>query len=1065
MKDPAWWIQLGQTQTSYALLAIMAAAGAIAAILHRIGFIAWILDVVGRLIRGMIRTGFQLWEQTLSWADWPTFITLVILILLFGGTLGRQMPALRIVCGFVPLAMGVLACFAYMYIDLERTEVERGYKAIHNPMKGQLRATKLERFGKQVRVPLLISAAAAVICGFALLNQGLYQTIGARWYKPADTRVGAIYVDFLAFAIMKVLNLVDVLDLAASHRLLGAAVIKEGAWPAKALLSGFKLFFTVVLLHQLFSSLRQGKLLAETIADFWSPHEPIRERAKNALPAYGSVAIGPLLLSLRSVETLTKEQRDQLPLILETIGPGIIPALLGHLGDPHEHVRAVAAGALGQLRAMEAIPSLVFMVRDDPSDIARRSAVEALGKLAASRQHQAIATKERSEQSSRRGIAWLFLLRVGRPKHLRAVAKLGLGPALGMRKRGLARFFPGRPRRKSLVPLDPVAWIIDALSAALADESAAVRTQAATALGTIGPAASATAPRLIDLLKEDDEIVRRQAAIALGRVGGDSEAAVRALTELLSDPSASVKADAARSLGSLKKAAAPAVSALAALLRDQVDSVRDAAAEAISQIGTLDEAATEILKEGLESPDNVVREHTVEALGAIGASAEEAAPALAAALFDGNDRVRGKAAEALGKIGEAAAETAVPSLVRALRDQDNWVSALAAEALGQMGESADSAVPALVGSLKHINPQVRGNAAEALGNLGETAVAAIPALERAARDEDPGVRAHAVHALGAIGKPSNPSLNLVVESLRDADPSVRVAAVETLGRWGKSNDSVLTAMTPLLDDPNELVKVAAIRVLPKLAGPSPEVIEALCDRLLEIDSAWVQVHAALALGKLGPAAAAAGGPLLRVVQTGEAEVREQAIRAVALIQPPETADAFLIGLKDSNDDVRLIASAGWMKASEIPDDAVSALIEALRDPEVQVRANAAHALARLETLPDEAVPLLIDCSTDAYDGLRLNAAMALKPLAAAEVIETMRRLLADPNSRVRIIAASSLLAADPADSQARAVLTQALDDPAPRVREAAESILSSLDDPTVSTEPIEPSTGIESAVA
>ena len=51
--------------------------------------------------------------------------------------------------------------------------------------------------------------------------------------------------------------------------------------------------------QQILASLRQGKFLAETITDFWSPHESIHERARSALPQYGAVAIEPLLLSLR----------------------------------------------------------------------------------------------------------------------------------------------------------------------------------------------------------------------------------------------------------------------------------------------------------------------------------------------------------------------------------------------------------------------------------------------------------------------------------------------------------------------------------------------------------------------------------------------------------------------------------------------------------------------------------------------------------------------------------------------------------------------------------------------
>ena len=75
------------------------------------------------------------------------------------------------------------------------------------------------------------------------------------------------------------------------------------------------------------------------------------------------------------------------------------------------------------------------------------------------------------------------------------------------------------------------------------------------------------------------------------------------------------------------------------------------------------------------------------------------------------------------------------------------------------------------------------------------------------------------------------------------------------------------------------------------------MIDGLCRRLLDDDSDWVQVYAALALGKLGPAAAAAGGPLLHAAQTGEVGVREQAMRAIAKIQPPETAEAFVVGLE------------------------------------------------------------------------------------------------------------------------------------------------------------------------
>ena len=107
-----------------------------------------------------------------------------------------------------------------------------------------------------------------------------------------------------------------------------------------------------------------------------------------------------------------------------------------------------------------------------------------------------------------------------------------------------------------------------------------------------------------------------------------------------------------------------------------------------------------------------------------------------------------------------------------------------------------------------------------------------------------------------------------------------------------------------------------------------------------------------------------------------------------------------------------------MNATVISEEAVPALIEALRDPEVQVRANCAHALARLDEIPAAAIPLLIECTADANAGLRMNAARALKLAPAEAVIEVMQHLVADPNSRVRRIAASSLLGAEPGNTLA-----------------------------------------------
>jgi HEAT repeat protein len=998
---------LTRFHSSHLILFTVAALAVTAVVLFYMGLLGWVFHWLGSLVRGTVFRGFLIWRRLFAWATWPVFLAAELALLVAGDSLSEVVPWFTVVCGLIPWFMGVSACLAYMFIDLERYEVERGYKAVHNPLKGQELAENLVTFGPQVGVSLLAAAAIGAIGGFALLNLGLYRSIGEDWYHFAEGKPA--YSDFLAYSLVSLYRIVDVLDLANSRHWTHVAIIKTAAWPASTLLTLFRTFFTLVLLQQIFASVRKGKLLAEMIADFWSPHEPIHHRARAALPQYGTIAVGPLLTSLRSVETLTKEQRDQLPLMLAMIGPSTIPILVRYLHDSHEHVRAVVVAALGQMHAVEALASLVPLAKD-PSGVVRLSVIEALGLMAAPKGQQQLRKRRRFRLRGYR-FSWLWWRKPAAP----AVSE------------------------------DPVALAVTALGTALNDESAGVRTHAAMALGRIGPAAEATAGRLIARLKDNDESVRCEAAEALAQVGGTVDLTVQSLASLLADASSAVRASAARALGALREAARPTVPTLVSLLQDRQEAVRTAAAEAIAQAGPLDEQATKALAGSLGSTDTVAQAQAAEALGAIGTAAQDAAPALVEVLENGRDLVRVKAAEALGKIGEAVAETAVPSLVRALRDQESWVSAVAAQALGEMGESAEEALPALVRSLKHGNALVRGNAAEALGKMAEAAADARSALEAATQDEDDEVRSQAVRALGAIGRPTPTTQDAVLLRLRDHAPAVRAAAVEALGQWGEAGAVAPAALVALLEDSNDRVKVAVTNVLPRLAGADDAAVAGLCRRLLEDDNVWVQINAALALGRLGPHAWAAGGPLLHVARTGEESLREQAIRAIAKIQPPEAIQAFAAGLKDASADIRKIASAGCIKTETIPEAAIPAMVEALRDPEPQVQANVARALSRLDVLPEDSIPALIACTADGGEVLRLNAAVALRRAPTNTVAETMRRLIDDPNPRIRLVAAGAVLTQSRTDAKASNVLAEALEDPAPSVRKAALDLLHSLE--------------------
>jgi HEAT repeat protein len=997
--------------SGYLVLLTFVALGLLAGLLYRTGLLGIFLYCFQWLVGRIVRWGFRSWQRLVSWADWRQILTLAGALLLLGLTIGQLWPLVGLVLALLQLYLGTITCLACIFIDIERDEVARGYKALHRPLKGQALAENLVRYGHRVGVPLLIAATGGIIAGFALLNQALYETVGRSWYSLGHGEREPGYPDFLAYTLINLFRVVDLLNLANSYNkdALLITFVKQAKWPSSTLLALFQTFFSLVLLQQILSAIRKLKLLTQTIIDFWSPHEPIRERASGSLQQYGATAVWPLLYSLRSLEVVTAEQRAAIPAIIADIGQAATPTLIRALDDPDENVRYVAVASLGRLRVLDAIPELASLQKDR-SDLVRQCLVEALGMIG-------IADGSKPRKVPRRRVVsflrrWL-LRRKGRPVQVKRHPGLHL-PAL----------------------------TIGVLRAALADPIAGVRLQAARSLGHLGAAAGDAVSDLIGTLHDCDEAVRCQAAEALGLIGAEAERSVDALVQLLADLSPVLRTAVARALGAFKRKAEKAVPALVPLLHDHNETLRQAVAESIGAIGALQEDAVRLLGEGLASEDNMVRARTAEVAGAIGPPAAEVTPMLIEALDDSNDRVRAKAVQALGRIGEPATE-AVPVLVRALRDDDNWVRALAAEALGEIGDSSGSAIPALVRSLRHTNPLVKANAAEALGKIGAAAASAIPALEQAAADTEDSVRCKAVFALGEISHLPPSTGEILHHALRDSHPEVRAAAATALGKQVEWKEASLAPLMRALDDANEQVQLAATQALARLADATPPVLDAL-SRLLEDDCVSVQAHAASALGRLGTQAAPAGSTLVHAAKTGEATVREQALRALALITPPEAASAFLAGLLDTRDDIRKIASAGLLKLADVPNEAVAVLIDSLRDPDVQVRANVARVLARLDSLPEEALPALIESTSHSDDGLRMNAALALRKAPAEAVQSVFASLLSDTNPRLRLLAAGSLLLGEPALTPAVAVVGEALADPAAHIRKAALDLIDSL---------------------
>jgi len=274
------------------------------------------------------------------------------------------------------------------------------------------------------------------------------------------------------------------------------------------------------------------------------------------------------------------------------------------------------------------------------------------------------------------------------------------------------------------------------LLAALRDESAAVRSNAAGALGKIGTPEAVQA--LVNALRDENADVRRYAAGALGKIG--TLEAVQALVSASRDENVVVRRIAAWALGMMKAGTPEAVQVLVSALRDESAAVRVTAARALGAMKAGTPEVVQVLVRALRDESADMRSNVARALGNIGAP--EAMRALVSVLRDKKAAVQRNAAWALGGMKEGTLE-AVQALVNALRDESTAVRRTAARALGGMKGGTPEVVKALVSALRDENADVRRNAVWALGKIG--APEAVQELIGALRDENADVRSNCDH--------------------------------------------------------------------------------------------------------------------------------------------------------------------------------------------------------------------------------------------------------------------------------------------------------------------------------
>ncbi len=474
--------------------------------------------------------------------------------------------------------------------------------------------------------------------------------------------------------------------------------------------------------------------------------------------------------------------------ILAAIGTPAVEPLAALLGDEGEHVRALAVLTLGDIGGQAALRH-VQSARDDPSD-GVQAAVHAA----------------------------LLRYDVDREPHLRALCALvesGSPPARGIAAQvlsGRAVLDPfGRDKTLAAAPRSPE--VRRRMSELVGHPNAAVREAAVRVLGAAKGGPELAFAALTAALGDESAAVRRAAVEALARQGG-SPAVVDALGRALSDPDAGVRSAAARALCHLRPAGKAAEKPLIRALADP--KTQRAARQALVALELYHdnvEALAQDLKAGREH--GVARSALFD-LAKLGDQAKPAIPAIIQKLDSDESEVVEAAAYTLAKLG-VKDPAAVPGLTRAVGSRYWSARIKAMEALLPMG--ARSAAPKVIANLGYDLPGVRRVAAHWLGQM-RIAQAVGPLARRLAADKDVGVRVEAAIALGRIGKPAAAAGDAVRRAAQSDDPRLRLAALFATARAGTDpGGNPRDALREQLEHPNPVVRQLAAQLLDELDAP------------------------------------------------------------------------------------------------------------------------------------------------------------------------------------------------------------------------------------------------------
>jgi len=225
----------------------------------------------------------------------------------------------------------------------------------------------------------------------------------------------------------------------------------------------------------------------------------------------------------------------------------------------------------------------------------------------------------------------------------------------------------------------------------------------------------------------------------------------------------------------------------------------------------------------------------------------------------------------------------LPALVAWAQDSDPEVWAAACAALVQIGRAAVPAVVPLLASDKRRDVM---NAAAILGEIGLEPKLVVPALTKALENPDGEVLGEVVSALGNFRQDAGPAAAALLQTLaRTAQTDLQKQIVFALGEIGPDAKDAVPQFIELVKsvkDPERFLNVNAAAALGKMGPASAMAVPALTDAL-QSDDARLSRVAAEALGNIGVEGVTAMPALIEAMKAAEAEHRDNFAEPLAKI--------------------------------------------------------------------------------------------------------------------------------------------------------------------------------------